>query len=268
MHDAAAELEAVQVTASDGGFLAQAPPLIGSTLFGGLVLGQAVHAATREAPEGKRLHSLHAYFLRPTRAEVPVRHEVCTVREGRSFATREVRVSQEDRPVVQLTCSFTAGGQGYEYGLALAADVPGPDDLPHYPGPGPLWEIAMLGATEPRDDGFRESSARHWVRTTQPVPDDEGLHVALLTYLTDMTWTGSRPLRPEGDVRGIVSLDHALWLHRAPRLDDWHFYDVQCLGSTDGRSLVRGSVYDRAGTLVASSAQEMVVAPYESVTTG
>src|SRR5687767_15161743 len=50
----------------DGETWAGVPPAwFGEYVFGGVVVAQAIAAATRDAPAGRRLHSLHAYFLRP-----------------------------------------------------------------------------------------------------------------------------------------------------------------------------------------------------------
>jgi acyl-CoA thioesterase len=45
---------------------------------------EAALRATRDAPEGRRLHSMHAYFLRPVFAGEQVTDAVRPVREGRS----------------------------------------------------------------------------------------------------------------------------------------------------------------------------------------
>ena len=52
-----------------------------------------------------------------------------------------------------------------------------------------------------------------WFRVPQRLPDDGHLHEALLGFATDWTGTGARPLHLEPDIRGIVSIDHAVWFH-------------------------------------------------------
>lgn len=257
--------DGVAVERDAEGFVGEVPDLLGGAVFGGFLLAQAVHAVTRDAPEDKRLHSLHAYFLRPARPGTPLRHRVDDVREGRSFVARQLEAAQEGKPVLRMTCSFAADGEGYEYAMPAPTDVPRPDDVGLVQGPAPGWDLANIGPSEPDDQGVRTSTARLWIRPPQPVQGDAGMHAALLAYLTDMTWTGSRPLHLDGDPRGVVSLDHALWIHRPPRLDDWHLYDVQALVNTAGRGLVRGSVYDGSGRLVATAVQEVLVRRYEDL---
>src|SRR5262245_35629315 len=70
---------------------------LGEYLFGGFVIAQAIAAATRDAPDGKRLHSMHAYFLRPVRATGESRYAVRTVREGRTVTTRQVDAAQDGK---------------------------------------------------------------------------------------------------------------------------------------------------------------------------
>src|SRR4051812_49708837 len=59
-------------------------------VFGGQVAGQALVAAARTVDADRRVHSLHAYFLRPGDPAVPILYEVDRIRDGRSFTTRRV----------------------------------------------------------------------------------------------------------------------------------------------------------------------------------
>jgi len=229
-------------------------------LFGGFAIAQAIHAATRTAPEGKRIHSLHAYFLRPMMAGPTVHYRVKAVRDGRTFALRQVEAVQDGKPVLTMACSFTTDTDGYEYELKTIAAVPDPTDLAVDLGPGP-WERARLGPSEPGADGTRRSTARAWSRIARPLPEDPHLHAALLGFLTDVTETGGRPLHLDGDTTGMVSLDHAVWFHRLPRADDWLFYDVHSLINTGGRGLLRGSIHTLDRKLCISVAQEMMLRP-------
>ena len=57
----------------------------------------------------------------------------------------------------------------------------------------------------------------------------------------------------------MASLDHALWFHRAFRADDWLLYSIDSPSAQGARGLARGQVFDRAGRLVASTAQEGLI---------
>lgn len=246
----------------DGGdeWVGEAPAWFGDYLFGGFVIAQAIIAATRNAPEGRRLHSLHAYFLRPVFATESIEYRVRPIREGRSFTSRHVEASQAGKPVLDLSCSFTADTDGYVYDLPSARGVPAPEELVVEQGPGP-WVAGFVGPTPPAEDGTRESTHRMWFRVPAQLPDDLHLHTALLGFATDWTGIGGRPLHLEGDTTGMVSLDHAAWFHRPVRADDWLFYDVQSLVNAGGRGLLRGAMRDVDGRVVISVAQEMRLTP-------
>jgi acyl-CoA thioesterase-2 len=238
----------------------QAPSWFGDYLFGGFVVAQAIVAATHDGPEGRRLHSLHAYFLRPAMAGLDTTYRVTTLRSGRAFATRHLEASQGGKPVLELSCSFTADTDGYVYDLPGHDPVPALDEAAVEPGPGP-WVAHFLGPTPPAADGTRQSTHRMWFRVPHKLADDPHLHAALLGFASDWTGIGGRPLHLEGDTQGMVSLDHAVWFHRPARADDWLFYDVQSLVNAGGRGLLRGVMRDRDGRVVLSLAQEMRLTP-------
>jgi acyl-CoA thioesterase-2 len=163
-----------------------------------------------------------------------------------------------------MACSFTADADGYEYELPLARDVPGPEELPTAIGPGP-WEKAWIGPTDPAPDGTRQSTQRAWFRVARTLPDDPHLHAALVGFASDMTGTGGRPLDLDSDMRGMISLDHAVWFHRELRADEWMLYDVHSLVNTAGRGVLRGTLHDLDRRICGSVAQEMRLYPYESL---
>lgn len=257
----AAEMVALVGVRPDGaGWVGDAPPWFGDRLFGGFVVAQALAAAGHTAPDGWRVHSLHGYFLRPVLAAKPLQYQVTSLRDGRAFAVRRLETVQDGGPVFAMTCSFTCDGPGPEYELAVAGDVPDPEELTIAIGPGP-WQSAALGPAPAEADGTRRSTQRTWFRVPVPLPDDPHLHAVLLTFLTDVTNSASRPLDLEGDLSGIISLDHAVWYHRPARVDGWLFYDLHSLVNSSGRSLIRGTIHDRERRLVASMAQEVVLRP-------
>jgi acyl-CoA thioesterase-2 len=256
--DAVAEmLELLTVRPGDeeGTWTGAMPDWFGDYVFGGFIVGQAIAAATRHAPEGARLHSMHAYFLRPVRS-APVDYRVRPIRDGRAFASRHLDATQEGKPVVTMMCSFTADTDGYVYDLPRSPDVPPPDQLEQGEGPGP-WEAAYLGPTELRPDGTYASTHRAWFRIPARLPDDVHVHTALIGYATDWTGIGGRPLHLEGDITGMVSLDHSAWFHRPARADEWLYYDVTSLVNAGGRGLLQGVMRDLEGRIVASLSQEM-----------
>ena len=102
--------------------------------------------------------------------------------------------------------------------------------------------------------------AHSWFRTAAPLPDDQALHRAVITYASDFTLLGTSAL-PHGLswMRGELvgaSLDHAIWFHREARADEWLLYATDALWSGKGRGFNRGRIFNQQGELVASVAQE------------
>lgn len=247
-------------------WVGRTPDSFGPVVFGGIGLAMTIRAACREAPDGTRLHSTHAHFLRPVRGgeETVFRSEV--VKAGRSFSLHRVIAEQDGRACLTMTCSFTSDDDGevYVYDLAGLPDgVDLPDDLaPPDDGPGDdgAWDVRWLGPSPLRPDGTRASTHRHWFRIATPLPDDDvHLHTALVGYATDWTGVGGRPLDLERDTTGMISLDHAAWFHRPPRADEWLLQDVQCVVNAGGRGTLRAVIQDVRGRVVASMAQEMLL---------
>src|SRR6185312_4082324 len=98
-------------------------------VFGGQVAGQALVAAGRTVPEDRRVHSLHAYFIRGGDPSVPILYEVDRIRDGRSFTTRRVTAIQHGKAIFALSASFQKDEEGLDHGEPMP-DVPRPETLP------------------------------------------------------------------------------------------------------------------------------------------
>ena len=246
-------------------WVGRTPDWFGPVVFGGVGLSITISAACCDAPAGSRLHSLHGHFLRPLQGGREIRFENEVVKAGRAFNLHRTTASQDGKPVIVMTCSFTADTDGYVYDLSGVPDgvrhpdeLPDPDDDNREIGP---WDVRWLGPTDPRPDGTREATHRHWFRMPRDLGDDPHLHAALLGHATDWTGIGGRPLHLEGDTTGMISLDHAAWFHRPARADQWLLQDVQSLVNAGGRGTLRGVIRDADGHIVASMAQEMLLQP-------
>ena len=84
-------------------------------------------AAGRTVEHG-RVHSLHAYFLRPGDPNVPILYEVDRIRDGRSFTTRRVVAIQHGRAIFNMSASFHVDEQGLDHQFPMP-DVPDPETL-------------------------------------------------------------------------------------------------------------------------------------------
>jgi acyl-CoA thioesterase-2 len=102
----------------------------------------------------------------------------------------------------------------------------------------------------------------HWMRLIRDVKD-RSLHSALLAYasdyfLLDMAFRSFPEAAPASLLTGLT-VDHVIWIHRPVDLTTWHRHTQETLALAGQRGLVRGSIHDQAGRLVASVAQEVLV---------
>jgi len=245
----------------------------GPRVFGGQVAAQALVAATATMGDDRRAHSLHAYFLRPGRPGVPIIYDVERTRDGRSFSTRRVVARQPgehaDEAIFEMSTSFHVDEPGIDYAQPINPRVPAPadagDDMGFIP-PGAAGEVPFelkeLGAEAPGADGYFPSTRRVWMRIKSGVPDDPGVHTALLTFMSDMgAVMGARPPLDELDLRTLMgaSLDHSLFFHRPIRADEWVLYDLRAVSTGGGRGLTMGTMHAADGTLGMSVTQEAML---------
>jgi len=247
-------------------------------VFGGQVAGQALVAAGRTVPSERKVHSLHAYFIRGGDPSVPIVYEVDRIRDGGSFTTRRVIAIQHGKAIFALSASFQKVEPGVDHAEPMP-DVPPPDALPSRQDTITAELAEKLGpmATMPRPIDIRYvteppwavrgrgNAARNqvWMRADGTLPTDDLLHVCVLTYASDMTLLDSVLVR-HGVYWGYdkvlgASLDHALWFHRPFRVDEWLLYSLDSPSSQSSRGLARGQIFDRQGRLVASTAQEGLI---------
>ena len=260
----------------------QSRHLDGKSVFGGQVIGQALVAATRTV-ENAAPHSLHAYFLRPGDMAQAIVYEVDRVRDGRSFIARRVQAIQNGQPILSMIASFQKPETGLEHQLKMPS-VPEPDSCPDIFSLRKAWldqhpeidesyrsrmlrapaiEFRAITPANPMDLAAREPIQRFWFRAAGKLPGDPLVHRAVLAYASDFNLL-STALLPHavGWFSGEVvcaSVDHALWFHREVRADDWLLYDMDAPTAQSARGFSRGLIYDRAGRLVASVAQESLM---------
>lgn len=256
---------------------------INDRVFGGQVLAQALLAAGRTLPAGPDVaprlpHSVHGYFLRPGRVDVPIGFEVEKLRDGGSFSARRTHAIQEGKPILSMISSFQEEQRGVSH-ADDAPDVPGPEELTS--GLDVLGAIdhpaaQFLVATEAFDirhvdeqiylpDANREPAThqRLWMRARGDVEGDQLFQRALLAYACDqvmlepiMRRHGLAWLSPD---LGMASLDHAMWWHRPVAVDEWLLYVQETPSAEGGRGLGLARVFDTHGHLVATIAQEGMV---------
>jgi len=242
-------------------------------VFGGQVAAQALVAAGRTV-EGRRVHSLHAYFLRPGDPHHPILYVVDRIRDGRSFTTRTVSGIQHGETILSLSCSFHVDEEGLVHGDAIP-EVPAPDRLVS------VAEIARQRGEVPTnfantyglDVRFVSESPwtrkgpsdheRLWFRASGEFGDDPIIHAAVVTFASDLTLVDTilqrHGMTPSDENFVGASLDHCVWFHRPFRADQWLFYDQTSPVAFGARGLARGLLFAEQGELVASVVQEGLV---------
>ena len=242
-------------------------------VFGGQVLAQCVVAA-QSTIEGRAIHSIHGYFLRPGDIEVPITFGVERIHDGRSFATRRAQAYQNGVPIFSMIASFQTEDDGVEHQDPFPEDVPEPESLPSAASVlsaidhpvARAWAERAIDLRHVDGPVFVDVEGEHvphqavWFRVQGALPDDPALHRAVLAYASDLSIL-EPIMRRHGVAWGTpglksASLDHAMWWHRDGRADDWVLYTQESPSAQGGRGLAFGRMFSRDGRLLASVAQE------------
>ncbi len=223
-------------------------------IYGGQAVAQALRAAALTVDPGQLPHSLHAYYLREGREPAPVLYEVERTRDGRSFSTRQVVASQSHGAIFTLIASFHRPEPSEERDRSsIPQGAPAPESLPRDETP------LFFDTRAVRDDHGMATLA--WMRALEDLGDDPVLHACALAYLSDEHLLGAALTGHSLGLDDLMaaSLDHALWIHRPVRVDDWLCFDLEGQAMADARGLAVCRIFDRDGSQVATAAQEGLV---------
>jgi len=250
-------------------------------VYGGQVIGQALVAASRTVLDQDRVaHSLHGYFLRPGDTTIPIVYQVDDIRDGKSFTTRRVVAIQRGQAIFSMSASFQVSEDGLSHQFDSPVVTP-PADCPSegevrqmFIDSIPEADRARINRPRPIEMRFVEPINEYdpdpmppeqhvWIRTVDSMPDDLRLHQCVLAYASDMTLidTSYRPhaIGWNNEKFQVASLDHAMWFHRPFRTDEWLLYHQDSPFSGGARGFSRGTFYNAAGELIASTAQEGLI---------
>lgn len=231
-------------------------------LFGGQVAAQALLAASHTVGADRPAHSMHGYFILPGRLGVPITFHVDRTRDGRSFSTRHVTARQDGVAIFELLASFQAPEPGIDYQAEPPTIGAVPDDTvePFFPMSF-ARQLDVRPLSPPAEDGGWRIHP-YWVKTTQPVGDDPLLNIAVLTYVSDLAlMAGARAPGTWVPMAAAASVDHAVWFHRIPAVDEWLLFSTETVANIGTRGLVRGSIHTADGVLVATVTQEALLRP-------
>jgi len=275
----------------DLAFTAVTQPCPWPKAYGGDLVAQAVAAAVRSVTDGKTLHSMHSYFMRPVDIGGTVRYEIELLRDGRGYSTRQVRGFQHGKPVYVCLAGFAAGEPGGTWHDTAPTDVPGPDDLPSaaaylqgrqggtmtegsrdYWSSGRSFDMRHVpGPVYLEVEGEAVPHQALWVRPFDALRPVDGLtdaqrDQAALAYVCDYTILEPvlRVLGRAWADDGLVtaSLDHAMWFHRPGPpgwMDGWLLYTQEAVAAEAGRGLGTGRFYTVDGLHLATVVQEGMI---------
>ena len=246
--------------ASDCKFIGPAHgPTRRDVVEGGQFAGEAIVAASKALP-GQRVTSISMIFTKAASFTAPVDVDVDVLRQGRTFSTAEVRISQHGalRSVGLLLAD--SGADDVMRDSAPMPDTPGPEAAVQFAGFGmPGREIRVVDAAyDPDPERVGPPVIDAWVRF-RDAPDEQYLHQALLAQSTTH-WTiaaGMLPHRGFGEARAHDTLSTGIMkatiaFHDDADVSEWLLYRNCAFWS--GRGLVQGDgrVHTRDGRLAAS----------------
>lgn len=244
-------------------WVGESPDYPWGRIFGGLVIAQALWAATQTVADEHVLHSMHSYFILGGNPHEPVRYEVDRIRNGRSFSTRRVVARQSGGAIFNLSCSFQRHEEGVETQTAtFPTDAPDPSTVESYrEGAGVDRFDVELEGNQPR--------SLVWVRYPGALSDDPRVHLCALAYLSDSNAMDAvAHAHPNGmpedhetwdQTYMSASLDHAMWFHRPVNANDWLLFDMDGHGILRTRGLTTGHVFSANGDHIATIAQEGLI---------
>ena len=254
-------------------------------VYGGQVIAQSVIAAAKTVDKDRLPHSIHGYFISAGDIRQDLLFDVETLRDGRSFSSRRVNVTQSQGAILTAIASFQAQGQeGVEFSDPMPDDIPDPETLTS------AKEImAPYAEQSPFADYYAEKSPfdiRHvsptimfgadnasasadsgkqlvWMKVDGSVNVPQVTHRAMLALGCDQIMM-EPVLRRAGlsiATPGIsfASIDHSMWWYRNVDINDWHLYVQDTPTAAHGRGLGVAKVYSRDGDLVAVIAQEAMI---------
>jgi acyl-CoA thioesterase-2 len=235
-------------------------------VFGGQLLAQLIAAAEESGPD-KTVKSLQVAFPREGRPRNPLYLDLETTHDGRSVGMRRALVWQDAEPARRIVATasilLNKADEGYDYQLdAAAAGDPTagkPIDLAVVPGEARL--ISDIGLD---DANATPAELSLWIRC----PDFAGERLArqVIAYISDWPVIGtllkavpgvSQQDAHLGVQTGVVA--HAVWFHQPFVASQWLRMEIRGRRLAGGRGFGTGDVYTRAGSLVASFAQESVI---------
>lgn len=245
--------------------------------FGGQVVAKALHAAACTVDDDQMQPlSIHAWFHAPVASGEHAHFDVSRVKDGRTLATRQVQVIQDDRLRVTAMALMGRPGAGPEHQWGAPA-VPAPDAVTPEerlvpPSVAPVdADFAALGYPDDACVDLRFTRAEPdatghvpaWMRVTAQVSDDAVTAASALCYLADIT-LGTIALGPHGGREATThlqlgALELALWFMKPIPPGEWVLFQLGTAASGGGHGLAHAVAYDQSGEVVLMAMQNALM---------
>lgn len=176
---------------------------------------------------------------------------------------RRVLVVQSGEAIFNMDVSFQIREDGFHHQFEMPnLGPPAAEKIPDY-----LYDSAFLTwRFEFRRLQMQSPQPPEqfvWFKSHGDVSNDPILHACLLVYESDNTLIGTARLPHRGNFdreqMQVASLDHAMWFHQPVDVNQWLLYAQDSPSSSAGRGLSRGTIYNEAGLLIASTVQEGLI---------
>ena len=280
-----------------------APPGAKAT-FGGTLVAQSLLASLYTVPANFHPSSLHCYFLIGGDPQASIQYDVQSLRQGRNFIHREIKAYQHDRLIFCSTALFYRVKSLTHDSLHHVKKVASLPPQSEYEVAHRLFEKEVVGNLErysrinptlsdrsnlkdfvdrfekgvvdyrfPRDmfhSKHATDTLNYYLRVRDPIaPEtDPRYNYVALAYFSDSYLLLTLPYfhqLPLYSHKFSVSLDHTVYFHKLPKVNDWMFLEMQNPRSASDKHLIQGEFYEVASKeIVASVSQEgLVVYPPE-----
>ncbi len=233
-------------------------------VFGGQILAQMIAAAAKASPD-KSVKSIHVLFPREGDTSKRMHYEVSKLQDGRTFGTTSITATQDDKVISVATVSMHADEESTLHRSDAPPSHGTPDDATPTENVMMPFDIRVVDGVDLADRGAGPATYQIWLRAAVGEAEN-ATHQAVLAHATDLTIIGTalRPFEGVSQADSTVTLhtavtSHTLWFHQRFDLNDWMLLTQSSPVVANGRGFGRGDVFNAAGEVVASFAQESMI---------
>lgn len=265
----------------DSRFTAECHPAWPGRAFGGQLAAQSLMAAAATVQDSaKEPASLHICFTAPVQSGVPIVYAVESLKEGKTLATRLVRILQNDvlRATANILFSSAADGPSHE---SQRPEVTAPEYLPSeerliHPTIAPIdADFEAMGypmdsmielkieRKKHQNEGLEDYAQKAWMRVSTELPIDALISASVLAYLSDIT-LGTTLLEAHGgrskttDLQ-LGAIELALWFFKPTTPSDWILFSQNAPFAGRGRGAAYGAFRNQQGELCAVAFQNALM---------